>query len=458
MQRHILPLGLAALLMAGCAVNDQRVYEKTHVGLYEPVAQEVYSLDGAKPRFARNQTPAGQPLRNGGATFERGFSVSGQQRIFYALDEDSTVLKGTVCMDETSPRGAKAHVAFSGNGKVFWEADLTKGSFEEVNKSFKGTDNLMIAVDADDSAVVDFLEFRLEGGVRLRETMTAGRTNYYGQCRGPAFKPFATYTVQGNTIFCRESYGEYGPVIGVSNAYACAMVAPEHSGMLVHYGLDASRSYGGTTQSFLQPEEEMAPTRKYGAMVAQPRKWKWRVEEDGAIRVLGPYDLMNGARSMILYRMNPRSGELQIDAMMKNITSHDIMGCVSLVTRLPKGSKTIIAAEEAKPGYSLVKGADQGITCKSGAVMVNDLESWEALKGPQKLLQKRNGDFRVALGAGRYFEAVSQAPKGGYYPYDGLRLALYNSESGVRATQYGEKLKVGPTQTLHLRTLLNLVY
>ena len=56
-----------------------------------------------------------------------------------------------------------------------------------------------------------------------------------------------------------------------------------------------------------------------------------------------------------------------------------------------------------------------------------------------------------------YFQSETQTPENGYYPYDGLRLSLYNSKSGVMVTQYGEKLKMTKSQTLHLRVRLDLV-
>ena len=446
---------MSALLLTACAANQQRVYEKTHVGLFEPVATEIYNCEGGRPKFARNQTPAGTPLKNGGAEFERGFSVMGEQKIIYSLDPEQTELSMTVCMDESSKKGAKAEVALIGNGKTLWEGEIGKGSFEEIKKTFKGAESLVIHVKAEDGAVVDFLEPKLEGGAKLRETMIYGRTNYAASCKSPAFKNFPTYNVGGVTVFSRASYAEYGPVVGLSNAYACAMIAPEHHGMLVHYGPNSTSTYGGTMQSFLQPEEEIEPTRRYGALVANPKKWKWRIEDDGALRVLAPPDLLNGVRRMIVYRLNPRSGELDIDLMAKNISGHDIMGCLSMVTRFPEGYPVALQAEKAKPGYSLVKGSDEGIVARDGVVVINQLESWYPLKGPQKLIQRNNGDFLLIQKKG-YFKSKSLAPTGGYFPYNGQKLTLYNSKKGVLVTQYGEKLKMTPTQTLHLRLTLDL--
>ena len=159
---------------------------------------------------------------------------------------------------------------------------------------------------------------------------------------------------------------------------------------------------------------------------------------------------------MIVYRLDSRSGELTIDAMSKNITNHDVISCLSLVTRFPEGYPVAIQAEKARPGYSLVKGSDEGIVAKEGVVLINQLEDWYPLKGPQKFLQKESGDFLLIQKNG-YFQSQSQAPKNGNYPYDGLKLGLYNSKSGVLVTQYGEKLKMSKSQTLHLRVKLDLV-
>ena len=455
MKRELLIFG-AAMLLAGCAATNERVYQKSHALLSEPLAMEVYSTGKAKPKFARNQTPAGKPLKSAGVTYERGLSVMGDAIICYAMDSEKTTLEMYVCMDETSPKEAKATVTVSGNGKTIWEKDLKKSSFEEVKQIFKGTEDLVITVKGDPEAVVDFLEPKLEGGIKLRETMTFGRTNYAAQCKLDDFHPFPTEEKQGVVVFCRSSYENYGPVIGVSNAYACAMVAPYHHGMLVHYGPNSQKTFGGTMQSFLQPEEEIVPTRNYPAVVADTKRWKWRIEEDGAIRVLACPDLLNGVRRMIVYRLDPRSGELTVDAMSKNITKHDVMSCLSLTTRFPRGYPVAISAEKARPGYSLVKGSDEGIVAKDGVVVINQLEDWYPLKGPQKLLQKENGDFLLIEKSG-YFKSESLAPKNGYYPYDGLKLNLYNSANGVLVTQYGEKLKMTNSQTLHLRVKLDLV-
>ena len=194
----------------------------------------------------------------------------------------------------------------------------------------------------------------------------------------------------------------------------------------------------------------------FGKYILTPKKWKWRVEEDGAIRVLAAPDLLNGVRRMIVYRLNPRSGEIMIDVMSKNITSHDVMSCLSLVTRFPKGAPVAIEAEKERPGYSLVKGSDEGIVAKEGVVLINQLESWYPLKGPQKLLQKKSGDYLLIRKKG-YFQSEAQTPDNGYYPYDGLRLSVYNSPNGVMVTQYGEKLKMTRSQTLHLRVRLDMV-
>ncbi len=445
----------AALLLAACASVDQRVYERSHVTLSEPVGVECYGQSGAVPKVSRDATYDGKPLKNGGAVFEKGLSVRGSAILVYALDGEKTTFKTYVCMDETSPKDAKAKVTISGNKKVIWEANIRKGSFEEVEQTFKGTEDLTISVEGDSEAVVDFLEPTLEGSVRLRETMIFGRTNYISQCKSDAFQAFPAETRKGVTVFCRAS-SEYGPLVGASNAYACVMIAPEHHGMLVHYGPDSGHTFGGTMQSFLQPEEEIIPTRNYKALVADPKKWKWRVEEDGAIRVLAAPDLLNGVRRMIVYRLNPRSGEIMIDVMSKNITSHDVMSCLSLVTRFPKGAPVAIEAEKERPGYSLVKGSDEGIVAKEGVVLINQLESWYPLKGPQKLLQKKSGDYLLIRKKG-YFQSEAQTPDNGYYPYDGLRLSVYNSPNGVMVTQYGEKLKMTRSQTLHLRVRLDMV-
>ncbi|MBO7543386.1 NPCBM/NEW2 domain-containing protein [bacterium] len=455
MKREFLIFG-AAMLLAGCAATNERVYNRSHALLSEPLAMEVYSQKGGKPKFARNATYSGRELVNGGTTYERGVSVTGDAILVYALNEDKTTLEACVCMDESSPKEAKANVKIKGNGKVIWEEDVKKSSFFEVKQVFKGAENMMIEVTGDPDAVVDILEPRLEGGVRLRETMTFGRTNYAAQCKLDDFEPFPTESKKGVTVFCRPNYLDYGPVIGVSNAYACVMVAPNHHGMLVHYGPDSQHTFGGTVQAFLQPEEEIVPTRKYGAMVANTKNWKWRIEDDGAIRVLAAPDLLNGVRRMIVYRLDSRSGELTIDAMSKNITNHDVISCLSLVTRFPEGYPVVIPAEKTRPGYSLVKGSDEGIVAKDVGVLINQLEDWFPLKGPQKLLQKDSGDFLLMQKNG-YFESRSQAPKDGRYPYDGLKLSLYNSKSGVLVTQYGEKLKMSKSQTLHLRVKLDLV-
>lgn len=448
---------LTLLLLAGCAGIDQRVYERSHVALYEPLETEVYALQGGKPLIGHNETPYGKPLKNGGTVYERGLSLAGNQRVVYKMDSATTTLEAVVCMDESAPRGATSHVTIFGNDKVVWEADITKGSFEPVKQLFKGAEQLIIATEGSEKAVVDFLEPKMEGGILLRETLLAGRTNYAFQCQSPAFKPFETYTVKGLTLFCKESYEDYGPVIGVSNAYSCAMVAPEHHGMLVHYGPDSLHTYGGTMQSFLQPEEKVVPTRTYSAVVARPKKWKWRLEEDGAIRLLEAPDLLNGVRRSLIYRMNPRSGELQVDAMAKNVSEHDVMICLSLVTRFPAGFPVAIPAEEAKPGYSLVKGSDEGIVCKDGVVVINQLDSLTPLRGPQKLRQREQDEFLLLEKGGGYFQSKPQTPKNGYYPYDGLRMTVYNSDNGVRVSQYGENLKVAPEQTLHVRTVLDMV-
>ena len=454
--KNLLLIGGAALLFLGCAATNERVYNKSHVLLSEPLAMEVYAPKGGKPKFARDLTYAGNELRNGGTTFERGISVTGDAIIVYALNEDKTTLETCVCMDESSPKEAKANVKIKGNGKTIWEEDLKKSSFFEVKQVFKGAENMVIEVTGDPDAVVDFLEPKLEGGVKLRESMIYGRTNYASQCKLEDFQRFPTENRNGVVVFCRPSYLDYGPVIGVSNAYACVMVAPNHHGMLVHYGPDSQHTFGGTIQGFLQPEEEIVPTRKYGAVIANTKSWKWRIEEDGAIRVLASPDLLNGVRRMIVYRLDSRSGELTIDAMSKNITNHDVISCLSLVTRFPEGYPVAIQAEKARPGYSLVKGSDEGIVAKEGVVLINQLEDWYPLKGPQKFLQKESGDFLLIQKNG-YFQSQSQAPKNGNYPYDGLKLGLYNSKSGVLVTQYGEKLKMSKSQTLHLRVKLDLV-
>ncbi|MBR5624884.1 NPCBM/NEW2 domain-containing protein [bacterium] len=454
--KNVLFFSGAALLILGCASVDQRVYDRSHVSLSEPVGVECYAQKGGAPKVTRNETFEGKSLKNGGTVFEKGLSVKGSAILVYSLPQDKTTLKMCVCMDETSPKEAKAKVRISGNKKTIWEADIKKGSFEEVNQTFKGTEDLTITVEGDSEAVVDLLDPELEGGVRLREAMIFGRTNYVSQCKSESFRAFPTETRQGVTVFCRPTGSEYGPLVGVSNAYACVMIAPEHHGMLVHYGPDSRENFGGTMQSFLQPEEEIVPTRNYKAKVADPKKWKWRIEEDGAVRVLAAPDLLNGVRRMIVYRLNPRSGELTIDVMSKNITSHDVMSCLSLVTKFPAGAPVAIKAEKERPGYSLVKGSDEGIVAKEGVVLINQLESWYPLRGPQKLLQRKSGDFLLVRGKG-YFQSETQTPENGYYPYDGLRLSLYNSKSGVMVTQYGEKLKMTKSQTLHLRVLLDLV-
>lgn len=453
--KNILLTGGCALLLWGCASVDQRVYDRSHVSLSEPVGVECYAQKGGAPKVTRNKTFDGKPLKNGGAVFEKGLSVKGSAILVYAIPQDKNELKMCVCMDESSPKEAKAKVTISGNKKTIWEAEIKKGSFEEVDQAFKGTEDLVITVEGDSEAVVDLLDPELEGGVRLRETMIFGRTNYVSQCKSDSFQAFPTETRKGVTVFCRTS-SEYGPLVGASNAYACVMIAPEHHGMLVHYGSDSGHTFGGTMQSFLQPEEEIIPTRNYKASVADPKKWKWRIEEDGAIRVLAAPDLLNGVRRMIVYRLNPRSGELTIDVMSKNITSHDVMSCLSLVTRFPKGAPVAIEAEKERPGYSLVKGSDEGIVAKEGVVLINQLESWYPLKGPQKLLQKKSGDYLLIRKKG-YFQSEAQTPDNGYYPYDGLRLSVYNSPSGVMVTQYGEKLKMTKSQTLHLRVRLDMV-
>ena len=170
--KNLLLIGGAALLFLGCAATNERVYNKSHVLLSEPLAMEVYNPKGGKPKFARDLTYAGKELRNGGATFERGISVTGDAIIVYALDDEKTTLETCVCMDESSPKEAKANVKIKGNGKVIWEEDVKKSSFFEVKQVFKGAENMMIEVTGDPDAVVDILEPRLEGGVRLRETMT----------------------------------------------------------------------------------------------------------------------------------------------------------------------------------------------------------------------------------------------------------------------------------------------
>jgi len=397
----------ALALLAGCETLRTATGELAgaveQVGLHEPVWQMAeVGWTPAEPAAAQgeprvNRSAAGTPLRMARLDFEQGLGLAGDALLVFTPGGRSTRLELAAGVDDASPdTNGSARVELRSDGAVLWTAHLRRGgSPQTCDVRIPAAQHVLIRVTAPTGVYTDIVLARMTGMPGLRAALLAGRQAHEDALFAAPERLFGTRRLLNGAVVFPYSHRMFGACIGMSNAYLCVIAAPQHGGVIVHCGRELQHNLLAEPSGVeLHPRDR----RMTDASIACSGVWKWRVEDDGTLRMLSPVDPVHGVRWTRAIALVPGMPAARCSIMMKNALGHAISW--STGTRLA------------------------GISMYDAIVPPNPRTAgWAVL---------RDDTFALLV--------APEEPRHGLYPYDGLRV----SSTRAVATLFTELTPLAP--------------
>ena len=421
---------------SGCQSIDTYLNGMQTVGLQQPVWQKAYSswtpedTAGHANEPRSNRSVVGTELTVAGVGYETGIGFGGDGLLVYAPDGKGAYLKFLAGIDDrTIDDAAQARVTVYGDNREI--AAVTVGKYRDprlVQVPVGDINQLQFVIEADDQTYTDILLPRLTGVPGLRLTLEEGRTHYEDTIYAPREKIEKTRTLPNGSVMFPLSVDGYGPCIGLSNSLICIVIAPDRDARVIHCGPTiagvAEEAY--ITQS-LQPVDRRIST---GVSESETR-WKWRVEPDGQLRLLGPIDIAHGIRWSKTFIFVPDLPAAYVTLMVKNSVKNDVSWSMGTDVVVHNSSALILPRENVAPGYSLQTGNDNGIVSDENYVLVSrPNRRGTPAQGVERVLTTSAGSWVALLHDSYSFLLKASQPVRGLYPYNGAPVRII-MENGV---------------------------
>jgi len=403
------------------------------VGIHQPVWQQgISGWTPAEPAQKQgeprsNRSVAGSALTVAGLDFEEGIGMGGDSYLLYVPQGHAAILDMLVGIDDSSPsHTATADVTIYGNGKELETETVRYGQdARRIKVHVSGVDQLQIVVKADDDTYTDILLPRLTGIHGLRAALEQGRTLHEDAVYTPVARlERAQRLSNGSVVFGCDLAG-YGHCIGISNSMVCLITAPERDGRIVHFGPNFKRNgINGSASFTLHPHERIKTTMDTGIQ----RKWKWRVDESGTLRLLSPVDLINGVRWSTTFICISNVPAIRVGIMVKNSVRHDISWSMGTEIIPGSGTPVIIPREQVAPGYSMIKGRDNGVVVDDEFVMVTR----KTVSPGAMAIGTSAGNWGAVYHDDMATIIKATEPEYGLFPYNSSRVLVGSSGPDIR--------------------------
>jgi hypothetical protein len=265
----------------------------------------------------------------------------------------------------------------------------------------------------------------LTGIYGLREALEQGRTLHEDAVYSPVPRLNRPRRLPDGSVVFGSDIPGYGHCIGISNSVVCLVTAPERDGRIVHFGPNFTKnSINGSASFTLHPHERIKTTMGTGIQ----RKWKWRVDDTGTLRLLSPVDMINGVRWSTTFTCISNVPAVRVAVLMKNSVRHDVSWSMGTEIIPGSGTPVIIPREKAAPGYTLIKGRDNGIVVDEDFVLVTR----KTVSPGAMAIGTTAGNWGAVYYDGMVAMIKATEPEYGLFPYNGVRVLAGSSGPDIR--------------------------
>ena len=300
------------------------------------------------------------------------------------------------------------------------------GNPEHFNISLIEVNQVIIIIKAETNVYTDLVMPRIVGIPGLRDALRNGKT-YYDNFVFEKIAPLRDSKILKNlsVIFPAENN-----CIGLSNSFISLTISPQSGGKVISFKKPENFQNSQKTKNSLinfsnvglHPEERI----RFSSKLASNGKWKWRIDDLGTLSLLSPPDFANGVRWSRTFQLV--DNVVHVTLMAKNCVDHEISWSFGTEFGIPENSEVYFAAEDARPGFSLISGSPLGVDLEDDFVCVKKIitpdvpgnncvatssESWLAIKNKDSVF------FAVAIEAEK-----------GFFPYANYR-AMVNGNKAL---------------------------
>ena len=424
---------LLSVLLCGCETLE--IFWSGHqvVGIHQPLWQQGTSgwtpaepaQKKGEPRINRNV--AGSTLTVADLDFEEGIGVGGESYLLYVPQGHAAFMDLLVGIDDSSPsETATADVAVFGDGKELKTVTVRKRQDpRRIKVPVSGIYQLQIVIKADKDTYTDIIMPRLTGIPGLREALEQGRTQHEDAIYTPVTRLNRPRRLPNGSVAFGCDLPGYGHCIGLSNNLVCLITAPERDGRIVHFGPNFKQNgLNGSASFSLHPRERI----KTKMDLAIQRKWKWRVDDEGVLRLLSPVDMINGVRWSTTFVCVSNVPSIRVAVLMKNSVRYDVSWSMGTEIIPASGTPVLIPRERTAPGFTVINGRDNGIAVDDDFVLVTrNTVSPGAMK-----IGTTAGNWGVVYQDDMVAMIKATEPEYGLFPYNGLRVLVGSSGPDIR--------------------------
>jgi hypothetical protein len=420
-------------MLCGCETLQTLMGDHQVVGIHQPLWQQGTSgwtpeepaQKQGEPRI--NRSVAGSVLSVAGLTFEKGIGVGGESHLLYTPHGRAAYIELLAGIDDKSPsETASAEITIYGDGTELRTATLRKRQdARKIKLPISGIYQVQIVIKARDDTYTDIIMPRLIGIPGLRAELEHGRQAHEDMVYAPAVRVDHPQRLANGTVLFGCDLPGYGHCIGISNQLVCLVTAPERDGRIIHFGPDFRRNgLNGSAVFTLHPHERV---RKIAADTVQ-RKWKWRSDPDGTLRLLSPVDMVNGIRWSATFTCISNLPVIRAAVMIKNSVRYDVSWSMGTEIIPGSGTPVIIPRESAAPGYTMLSGRDNGIIADEDFVLVT-----RKTVSPGAMAIGTTADsWGVVYQDNMVTMIKATEPGHGLYPYNGSRVLVGSSGPDIR--------------------------
>ncbi len=414
------------LLFSACNSFRTFIGDYSVVDLDQPVWQEAYSewtpeyptQNRNIPRLNRNVL--GGKLIVDTIEFNKGISVGGNAVFIYTPDRKAAFIEFNAGVDDASLlKYGQSKLEVICNGKVVQKTTLIRGgNTEHFNISLIDVHQVIILIKAETNVYTDLLMPRIVGIPGVRDALRNGKT-YFDNFVFEKIDQIKNSKILKNDsiIFPAENN-----CIGLSNNFLSLIISPANGGKVISFKKSQkSQKINLSLIDFSDVKLHPEKRKRFSAKLACHDKWKWRVDDSGTLRLLSPPNLANGVRWSRTFQLI--SNVVRVTLMAKNCVEHEISWSFGTEFGIPENSETYFAAENAKPGFSLLSGSPLGVDVEKDFVCVKPIfvpksivaasaESWLAIKTQKSV-----------------FFAIAIEREKGFFPYINSRVMVNGNKA-----------------------------
>jgi len=418
--KNLLIFIITFFLLSACNSFRTFIGDYSVVSLDQPVWQEGFSewtpsfpaQNKNLPRLNRNVI--GEKLSVDNVEFDKGISVGGNAIFIYSPKKKAAFIQFHAGIDDASPlKNGQSKLEVICNGKVVQEATLFQGGGSKYfDVSLIEVGQVIIHIKAETNVYTDLVMPRIVGIPGLRDALRTGKTYYdnYIFNKIPELKN-EKILQNGDVIF-----PEKNSCIGLSNKFISLIISPKNGGKVISF----KNSLFDFSDVSLHPKER----RKFSSNIAKNGNWKWKIDDEGILRLLSPPDLVNGVRWSKTFQLI--SNVVHVVLMAKNCVDHEISWSFGTKFGIPKNSEVYFAAENQKPGFSLLSGLPLSVNIEKKIVKVSCSRSKKfSLTGKKERVVATSEQSWLAIKNNKsVFFAIAIEVEKGSFPYVNSRIMV----------------------------------